>query len=60
MIYSYLTETDENLNVKMSLAESVKELDGGLKYDVKIKKALSSMTEKSLLLMMWSLRSTFH
>ncbi|MEC1621196.1 peptide-binding protein [Bacillus mojavensis] len=40
MIYSFLTKTDEKLNVKMSLAESVKELDGGLKYDVKIKKGV--------------------
>lgn len=40
MIYSYLMEIDENLNVKMLLVESVKELDGGLKYDVKIKKGV--------------------
>lgn len=48
MLYSFLTKTDEKLNVKLSLAESIKELDGGLAYDVKIKKGVKFHDGKEL------------
>ncbi len=48
MLYSFLTKTDEKLNVKLSLAENIKELDGGLAYDVKIKKGVKFHDGKEL------------
>ncbi|AEB24548.1 MULTISPECIES: peptide-binding protein [Bacillus] len=48
MIYSTLLETDEKLNVKPSLAEKVTEADGGLTYNVKLKKGVKFHDGKEL------------
>ncbi|WP_255296754.1 ABC transporter substrate-binding protein, partial [Streptococcus sobrinus] len=48
MLYSTLLETDEKLNVKPSLAEKVTEADGGLTYDVKLKKGVKFHDGKEL------------